>query len=69
MEAVFESPQKNWKLPQNTNMFSQPMSDFYTLIMGLLVHSWFEIKEFSQFYHFCFLALENDWVVKMVKFQ
>ena len=41
-------PRKNWKLPQNTNMFFQPMSDFYTLIMGLLAHSWFEIMEFSQ---------------------
>ena len=29
-------------------MFFQPMSDFYTLIMGLLAHSWFEIMEFSQ---------------------
>ena len=41
-------PQKNQKLSQNTNMFFQPVSDFYTLIMGLLVHSWFEIMEFSQ---------------------
>ena len=32
-------PQKNQKLSQNTNMFFQPVSDFYTLIMGLLVHS------------------------------
>ena len=32
-------PQKNQKLPQNTNMFFQPVSDFYTLIMGLLAHS------------------------------
>ena len=41
-------PWKNWKLPQYTNMFFQPMSDFYTLIIGLLAHSWFEIMEYSQ---------------------
>ena len=29
-------------------MFFQPMSDFYTLIIGLLAHSWFEIMKFSQ---------------------
>ena len=32
-------PHKIWKLPHNTNMFFQPMSDIYTLIMGLLAHS------------------------------
>ena len=43
------SPWKIWKLPRhNTNMFFQPMSDIYTLIMGLLAHSWFKIMEFSQ---------------------
>ena len=35
---TFESPQKNQKLPYNTNMFFQPMIDFYTLIMKLLAH-------------------------------
>ena len=38
-----------WNLPQNTNMFFQQMSYFYTLIMGLLgPSSWFEIMKFSQ---------------------
>ena len=46
--AIFQFPRKNWKLPQNTNMFFQPMSDIYTLIMRFLARSWFEIMEFSQ---------------------
>ena len=31
-----------------TCFFNQWLSDIYTLIMGLLAHSWFEIMEFSQ---------------------
>ena len=46
--ARFQSPRKNRKLPQNINMFFQPMSDIYTLIMWLLADSWFEIMEFNQ---------------------
>ena len=45
------------------------MSNFYALIMRMLMHSSFEIMEFSQSYdHFYFLALENDFKVKVVKF-
>ena len=36
------------------------MRDFYTLIMGLLVHSWFKIVEFSQF-----LIISHFWHWKM----
>ena len=36
--SKISSPWKNQKLPPNTNMFFQPMSDFYTLFMGLLCH-------------------------------
>ena len=36
-------------LIHNTNMFFQPMSDIFTLNMGLLVHSWFEIMELVRF--------------------
>ena len=60
------SPWKIWKLPHNTNMFFQPMSDIYTLIMGLLAHSWFEIMEFSQilvipaFWHWK-IAAKRKW--------
>ena len=51
-------------------MFFQPMSDIYTLIMGLLAHSWFEIMEFSQILIItAFSALENSCAVKVVKFQ
>ena len=46
--VTFESTRKNWKLPQNTNMFFQTMSDFYTLIKGLLAHSWLEIIKLKQ---------------------
>ena len=53
-------------------MFFQPMSDIYTLIMGLLAHSWFEIMEFSQ----VLLVIPAFWyweiaarVAKVVKFQ
>ena len=44
------------------------MSDFYTL-MGLLVYSWLEIMEFSQFSILLFLALEYGCITKAVKFQ
>ena len=45
------------------------MNNFYTLIMRMLAHSWFDITELSQNYdHFYFLALENDYEVKVVKF-
>ena len=36
------------------------MSDFYTFIMGMLAHSWFEIMESSQF-----LIISNFWCWKM----
>ena len=38
------------------------MSDLCTLIMGLLVHSWFEIMEFSQF-----LIISTFWSWKSWK--
>ena len=42
-------PRKNWNcLKIQTCFFKQWVTCFYTLIMGLLVHSWFEIMEFSQ---------------------
>ena len=63
-------PRKKIKLPQNTNIFLWPVSNFYTLITGILTHSWFEIMEFIQNYdRFYFLALENDCEVKVVTLQ
>ena len=45
------------------------MSNFCTLIMRMLAHSQFEIMEFSQNYdYFYFLALENGYKMKVVKF-
>ena len=65
-------PLENLKMPHNKNMFFQPISDIYTLIMGLLAHSWFEIMEFSQ----VLLVIPAFWyweiaarVAKVVKFQ
>ena len=63
--ARYQPPQKNQKLPQNTNIFFQPMSDTYTL-MVLLAHSWLEIIEFSQilsvpvFWHWKYAALSES---------
>ena len=57
-------PWKIWKLPHNTNIFFQPMSDIYTLIMRLLAHSWFEIMEFDQI-----LIIPAFWHWKMAAWR
>ena len=44
----FNPPGKIENCLKIQNKYFQPMRDIYTLIMGLLVHSWFEIMEFSQ---------------------
>ena len=38
------------------------MSDFYTLTMGFLVHSWFEIMEFSQFLIISVFSSAGKWL-------
>ena len=59
------NPQKNLKYKH----IFEPMSNFCTLIMRMLAHSQFEIMEFSQNYdYFYFLALENGYKMKVVKF-
>ena len=60
----FNPPEKS-KTASKYKHVSQPMSYFYTLIMGLLVHSWFEIMEFHQiliipaFWHWKMAALRK----------
>ena len=39
------------------------MSDLCTLIMGLLVHLWFEIMEFSQFLIICTFWSWKRWLI------
>ena len=63
------NPLEKSKIPIKYKHIFRPMSNFYTPIMRMLAHSWYEIMEFSQNYdHFYFLALENDYEVKVVKF-
>ena len=57
-------PQKNQKLPQNTNMFFKQWVTSTPLIMGLLAHSWFEIMEFDQI-----LIIPAFWHWKMAAWR
>ena len=64
------SPRKNPKLPQNINVFSTTwLLHTYHGITGAFM-IWNEnYGIWSDFNHFCFLALENGSVAKVVKFQ
>ena len=56
-------PEKSKTASKYKHVF-QPMSYFYTLIMGLLAHSWFEIMDFHQI-----LIIPAFWHWKMAAWQ